>query len=249
MKIGINCGHTIDGQPGSGAIGYISESVETRNVGKKLINLLKQAGNIVYDCTDDYAISTSDNLNTIVSMVNNQPLDLFVSIHFNSGGGNGTEVFTYSGQKYAEAINVCNSLNSLGFKNRGIKDGSHLAVIRKSNVKSMLIEICFVDTDDAQLYKRIGADGIAQAICQAITGINIRESEELTMTQYEELKQTKQDKPMIYDYMDSNMPDWAKPTIQKLMNRGALVGNDGKLGLTMDMIKTFVVNDRMGLYD
>lgn len=251
MKIGINCGHTVDGQPGSGAIGYISESVETREVGKKLMALLKQLGHSVYDCTDDYATSTSDNLNTIVSMANAQPLDLFISIHFNSGGGRGTEVFTYGGAKHNEAIRVCNSLSSLGFKNRGIKDGSHLAVVRRSNAKSMLIEVCFVDTDDAQLYKEIGVDNIAQAICQAITGteVKVNESEELTMTQYEELKENKQDKPMIYDYMDGNMPDWAKPTIQKLMDKGALVGTDGKLGLTMDMIKVFCVNDRMGLYD
>lgn len=71
----------------------------------------------------------------------------------------------------------------------------------------------------------------------------------LNMTQYEELKQTKQDKPMIYNYMDNNMPDWAKPTIQKLMDKKWLVGDEGKLGLTMDMIKMFVVNDRAGLYD
>lgn len=89
-------------------------------------------------------------------------------------------------------------------------------------------------------------NNIKQAVA---TNTVITESEELTMTQYEELKQTKQDKPMVYDYMDANMPDWAKPTIQKLMNKGALVGNDGKLGLTMDMIKVFCVNDRMGLYD
>lgn len=170
MKIGINCGHTVDGQPGSGAVGYISESVETRNVGRKLISLLKQCGHIVYDCTDDYATSTSDNLNTIVSIANAQPLDLFISIHFNSGGGKGTEVFTYDGMKHAEAVNVCNALHSLGFKNRGVKDGSKLAVVRRSKAKAMLIEVCFVDTADADLYKNIGAERIAQAICEAVTG-------------------------------------------------------------------------------
>lgn len=76
-------------------------------------------------------------------------------------------------------------------------------------------------------------------------------SEELTMAQYEELKQMIQaQKPMIYDYMDDNMPSWAKPTIQKLMDKGFLVGDDeGRLGLTMDAIRIFVANDRAGLYD
>lgn len=79
----------------------------------------------------------------------------------------------------------------------------------------------------------------------------IEETEELTMAQYEELKQMIQaQKPMIYDYMDDNMPSWAKPTIQKLMDKGFLVGDDeGRLGLTMDAIRIFVANDRAGLYD
>ena len=71
------------------------------------------------------------------------------------------------------------------------------------------------------------------------------------MGQYEELKREIQAvKPMVYDYMDDNMPSWAKPTIQKLMDKGILQGDDkGRLGLTMDAIRIFVANDRAGLYD
>lgn len=252
MRIGINCGHTVSGQPGCGAVGYIDESVETREVGKRVMVLLRQAGHTVVDCTNDYAPSTSSNLGQIVSMANAQPLDLFVSIHFNSGGGHGTEVWTYGGKHHTEAVNVCNALNKLGFVNRGIKDGSNLYVVRRSDAKAILIEVCFVDTkSDVNLYKQLGADRIAQAICTAITGQEVNNEENLTMGQYEELKQMIQaQKPMIYDYMDDNMPDWAKPTIQKLMDKGFLVGDDeGRLGLTMDAIRIFVANDRAGLYD
>lgn len=79
----------------------------------------------------------------------------------------------------------------------------------------------------------------------------LTETEGLTMGQYEELKQEIQAvKPMVYDYMDNNMPSWAKPTIQKLMDKDLLQGDEqGRLGLTMDMIKVFVVNDRAGLYN
>ena len=99
----------------------------------------------------------------------------------------------------------------------------------------------------------------------------LTETEDLTMGQYEELKNSiaemKQGydkiintmgqeieaikKPeMIYDYMDDNMPQWAKPTIQKLLDKGLLVGDEqGRLGLTMDAIRIFVANDRAGLYD
>lgn len=250
MRIGINCGHTVSGTKGCGAVGYIDESMETRRVGIKVERLLSAEGHNVCDCTDDYSSSVNENLKKIVGMANKQPLDLFVSIHFNSGGGRGTEVFTYGGEKYEEAVNICNALSALGFRNRGVKDGGNLYVVRHTNAKAILVEVCFVDTDDAELYKKIGADKVAQAICEAITGQKT-ESEGLTMTQYEELKQEIAEvKPAVYDYMDNNMPEWAKPTIQKLMDKGVLVGDeDGRLGLTMDMIKVFVINNRAGLYD
>lgn len=169
MRIGINCGHTVSGQPGCGAVGFIDESVETRNVGRELMRLLKNGGHTVIDCTNDYAVSTSENLAKIVSLANAQTLDLFVSIHFNAGG-RGTEVYTYGGAKLPEAVNVCNKIAGLGFKNRGVKDGSNLYVVHRTSAKAMLIEVCFVDSDDAEKYISVGYNKIAAAIYEAITG-------------------------------------------------------------------------------
>lgn len=61
----------------------------------------------------------------------------------------------------------------------------------------------------------------------------------------------KEEEPeMIYNYLDKNMPEWARPTIQKLMDKGYLKGNEkGELGLNDTMLKIFVVNDRAGLYN
>ena len=54
---------------------------------------------------------------------------------------------------------------------------------------------------------------------------------------------------MRYDYIDSNMPEWAVPTITKLVTKGYLKGDaDGKLGLTEDLMRLYVVNDRAGVY-
>lgn len=45
------------------------------------------------------------------------------------------------------------------------------------------------------------------------------------------------------------VPEWARPTVQKLLDKGYLVGNDkGELELTYSMLKMFVINDRAGLY-
>ena len=77
------------------------------------------------------------------------------------------------------------------------------------------------------------------------------------MTQYEELKDRinnledkVKDAEMIYNFIDDNMPEWARPTIKKLVDKGWLKGNDnGELELSDDMLRIFVVNDRAGMYD
>lgn len=170
MKIGINCGHTLTGQPGCGAVGFIDESVETRHVGKALIKLFEKGGHMVVDCTNNYAATTTANLAEICALANKQTLDLFVSIHFNAGGGRGTEVFTYGARTFDAAVNTCKNISALGFKSRGIKDGSNLYVLKHTSARAMLVEVCFVDTDDAQEYLTLGHEKIAKAIYEAITG-------------------------------------------------------------------------------
>ena len=171
MKIGVNCGHTISGTTGSGAVGYLNESHETRNIGYKIISKLKESGNTVIDCTNDRAFSVNDNLKNIVAMANVQDLDLFISVHLNAGGGKGCECYTYGGKELDEAVKICTQLKSLGFTNRGVKDGSTLYVVKNTKAKAILIEVCFVDSKtDADIYNKVGAEKIANAICNAIVG-------------------------------------------------------------------------------
>lgn len=255
MRIGINCGHTVSGQPGCGAVGRIDESVETRAVGKILIDMLKSQGHTVHDCTNDYAPSTTSNLRQIIDMANAHPLDLFVSIHFNSGGGRGTEVFTYGGKIFPEAENTCKAIHELGFKNRGIKDGSNLYVVRRSDAKAMLVECCFVDTDDADEYKSIGAKKMASAICKGITGQagneddDMKNYDEIINKMGEEIASLKEEveilkNPMIYNFVDENMPGWAKEAVQWCMDKGIISGTGNGLNLTDAKLWTCVVIHR-----
>lgn len=56
-------------------------------------------------------------------------------------------------------------------------------------------------------------------------------------------------KEKIYNQINE-CPQWAIPTIQKLMDKKYLVGDDkGNLNLTESMVKIFVINDRAGIYD
>ena len=64
-------------------------------------------------------------------------------------------------------------------------------------------------------------------------------------------KETKEEEfEMIYDYIDENMPEWARETVKKLADRGWIKGDEkGRLGLNDTMLKLLVINDRAGLYN
>lgn len=169
---GVNDGHTKTG-PGSGAVGKIKESEHTRLVGNEVRRLFKEQGEDVVNCTIDYASSTSESLDLIVKQANRQDLDWFIAIHFNAGGGKGVEVYTYEGRQYQDAIDVCKNIEKLGFRNRGVKAGTGLYVIRKTKAKAMLVEVCFVDTEDADKYLNVGYKAIAKAIVEGVLGREI----------------------------------------------------------------------------
>lgn len=167
--IGVNDGHTLTGV-GSGAIGIINESIETRKVGAIIRKLLSDMGYNVVNCTIDKANSQSEALQLIVNQANRSDLDYFISIHFNASGGNGVEVYTYEGRQFQDALDVCKNISALGFINRGVKSGSGLYVVRKTTAKSLLIECCFVDSEDANRYLQVGTNAMATAIVEGITG-------------------------------------------------------------------------------
>ena len=53
-----------------------------------------------------------------------------------------------------------------------------------------------------------------------------------------------------WNYIDGNLPTWAKPTVQKLYERGVLVGNEkGELQLSYQFLRELVILDRSGAFD
>lgn len=168
MNIVLNAGHTLRGY-GSGAVGYINESNETRKVVDYVARYLRLKGHKVSIVNIDKASSQNAYLQAVARAENKINPDLFVSIHFNAGGGTGSECFTYKGKPLPYAVGICEELSKLGFKNRGVKDGSTLYVIRKTKAPAVLVEVCFVDSKaDTALYLSKGAAVIGQAITRGI---------------------------------------------------------------------------------
>ena len=167
MKFNIHAGHNFK-VPGAG--GCFSETSEDRKVKDLVISKLRSLGHTVYDCTDEDGTTSGANLANIVNKCNAHKVDLDVSIHFNAfnGSAHGTEVFQYDSKTNSYASGVVNAIASLGFTNRGVKNGSHLYVIRNTISPAILIECCFCDCmTDANIYN---AEKMATAIVKGLTG-------------------------------------------------------------------------------
>lgn len=99
---------------------------------------------------------------------------------------------------------------------------------------------------------------------------NMKYTEELTMEQYNELKNLIEKQAaeindlrsvnqklvnvvqttMIYNYVDDNMPDWARTAVQAAMSCGAIKGDEnGKLGLSYKDLRAICREFRCGLYN
>ena len=175
MKIAVRGGHC---PKVPGASKFIDELTEDRKVKESVIKYLKQLGNEVLDVTppDNTNLSQSDLIYG-VDGANHYGADLFVSIHFNKAydiynGFLGSEVCVYT--PFDTAQRVVNGLAFLGFKNRGQKIRPQLFEIRHTNMKAMIIEVCFVESvSDVALYKKLGHDLIGKTIAECIANKKI----------------------------------------------------------------------------
>lgn len=116
-------------------------------------------------------------------------------------------------------------------------------IIRHFDVTGKPCPLPFVDNDKWKAFKN-----------------TITESGELTMSQYEELKNKietlaktlenlEKSREKVYNYT-MEIPEWGRPTIQKLLDRGLYKGSsESELNLPENLLRTLVINDRAGLYD
>lgn len=265
-KIYIDPGHNPTGDD-TGAVGYgLKEQDVSVQVGIILRELLLVSGQTVKmsreNITDTVSSSLNGSLAGRYNAANSWDADIFVSIHCNAANTKayGCETYYCTGSNQGKVLAECVQPHMAAETeryNRGVKS-ANFAVIKHTNMPAILVETAFIDNYDDNRFlasddgKYKCAVGIYKGICDYL-GIEYKlESEDkLVSREYEELNERleKVENPMIYDYVDENMPEWARPTITKLVDKGFLKGDEeGKLGLTEDLIRMFIVNDRAGVY-
>ena len=122
-----------------------------------------------------------DSLATRVARADNSKADLYISIHANANTGSfgtwgGTETFTYKLTGESNRIGKIihkHLMKGTPLRDRGVKDGSHLYVIKNTDMPAVLVECAFMDNlQEAKLllsddFRKESAREIAMGICEA----------------------------------------------------------------------------------
>ena len=158
----------------TGAVDLIDEGSEVRVVVEQLAKRLKQKRIQTNVIIDRVSKSQKQNLTYLVQQHNLTNRKLDVSIHFNASKekstvGIGTEVLYVNPALHSLAQNVSRAISVAGgFKNRGAKKRTDLAILNKTTAPAILIELCFVNsTEDFLLYHK-HKDEIFDAIVKVL---------------------------------------------------------------------------------
>ena len=159
---------------GTGASGYMNEGEETVLLVQELGKKLQQKGVKVNVIIDKQSKSQQQNLTYLVKQHNATQRELDVSIHFNSAPtqqkeGIGTEVLYVNPAISSFAQKMSTEIAKAGkFKNRGAKQRTNLAFLNGTTKKAILIEVCFVNSEqDVKLY-RLNKNQIIEAIAETL---------------------------------------------------------------------------------
>lgn len=143
-KIYINPGHS-DKDPG--AVGYETE----RKLNVKVSDFMAEYLQANYDCEIRMNPGSMSKLTAITSDANEWGADLFVSNHFNAGGGDGYEALVYSqsrvdlGKIFAKHVEAIGQNLRLYGAAPGVKLRPGLSVLKYTHMPAVLNEGAFVD--------------------------------------------------------------------------------------------------------
>ncbi|MGN4612113.1 N-acetylmuramoyl-L-alanine amidase [Bacillus cereus group sp. MYBK71-2] len=149
--------------------GNRKEHVLDRQVKDAVAAKLRSLGHTVYDDTDEVGTTQSQNLNNIIRNSNSHAVDLVISFHLNAsdGNGQGVEVLYYDQKDLAAKISA-QLAKDIGWRDRGAKQRTDLAVLNGTEAPAILIELGFIDNESDMA--KWNVDKIANSIVFALTG-------------------------------------------------------------------------------
>lgn len=159
---------------GTGASGFFDEGEETVTIVQELGKKLHQKGMNANIIIDKQSNNQQQNLAYLIRQHNSTQRELDVSIHFNAAPiqqieGIGTEVLYVNPAIRSFAQKMSMEIAKAGkFKNRGAKQRTNLAFLNGTTKKSLLIEICFVNSEQDVKQYRANKDQIIEAIAETL---------------------------------------------------------------------------------
>lgn len=149
--------------------GNRKEHILDRQVKDAVATKLRSLGHTVYDDTDEVGTTQSQNLNNIIRNSNSHAVDLVISFHLNAsdGNGQGVEVLYYDQKDLAAKISA-QLAKDIGWRDRGAKQRTDLAVLNGTKAPAILIELGFIDNESDMA--KWNVDKIANSIVFALTG-------------------------------------------------------------------------------
>lgn len=253
-KIVLDAGH---GGKDPGAVnGSHQEKVYALDIVKRLGKILSGRGvNVLYTREDD----TYPTLRDRTDYANEVNADYFISIHLNSAANStakGIETLIYGNGGNAEALAEkvqASLINATDAINRGVKVRTNLAVLKNTNMPAILVETGFISNPEevkklaTEQYREILAKAIADGVSEYL---NIPASKMDGNVFKSEENIVKEEIEVIRTYRQlEDFPEWARVTMQKLINKGAIRKNsNGEYKIYDSALQVFVANDRCGLY-
>ena len=137
-KIYINPGHS-DKDPG--AVGYEIERQLNVAVSQYMGDYLRAN----YACEIKMNPGAMDSLTAVCNDANSWGADLFVSNHFNAGGGDGWEGLVYSRKRVELGEIFEKHILAVGQNSRGVKIRTDLTVLARTKMPAIVNEGAFVD--------------------------------------------------------------------------------------------------------
>ena len=208
MKILLIAGH------GAGDPGAVGNGYKEADLTREVVSLL--APKLVQLCRVDIADISKNWYEYLKShSFNFKPYDYVLEVHFNSGGGTGTEIFVTTSEKGTgvETAIVQQICAAVGYKNRGVKrkDWNVISKAKAQGVSSALLEVCFIDSAaDIKTYQSRKNDIVNAIVSGIAEGFGLQRKEETTV-------------PKTLNDISGH---YAEKHIQKLLDCGIVNGDD-----------------------